>query len=935
MPDVTINNETIQVEEGITILKAAEKLGIHIPTLCSHKALSPYGACRVCLVEIKSERGSSIQTACTYPAQDGLVVETDTERVRRDRKIIIELMLARCPDSEEVKNLANEYGVDKVRIKVKDKDCTLCGLCVRMCNERMGRSAINFTGRGSKKEVVSPFGEPGDVCQVCGACVFVCPTGRIKLEDVSKNKPVPIPAEYNAGLVARSAVYISYPQAIPNIATIDERYCVHLKRGDCKICSEVCEADAVDYEQKEQDLDIDVGALILAPGYELFSPAEKVEYGYLKSPNIVTSLEFERILSASGPYKGHVLRPSDRQPPEKVAFIQCVGSRDSRHDYCSSVCCMYAIKEAIIAKEHDPHIKSTIFYMDIRSYGKEFERYYERAKEKYGVTFKRARVSDIKENGRNGSYSILYENESGKVMHEEFDLVVLSVGFQGHGRLRELGNKLGLPLNRHGFIASDSYTTIQTKFPGVYICGASQEPKDIPDTVVQASAAAAAVAENLSDCRFKEVKEKTYPPEIKFDIGVKRIGIFICHCGINIGGTVNVPETVEYAKTLPDVVHVEHNLYTCSQDTQIHIKEMIEKYKLNRVIVASCTPRTHEPLFQETIRETGLNRHLFSMANIRDQCSWVHMGMPLKATEKAKDLVRMAVSKVRLAEPLPRMLLDVTQKALVIGGGPAGMSSALSLANQGFPVDLVEKEGILGGNMNRVLYTLDGKETKGIVRKMIKDVEEHPQITVHMKAEIKEVQGFVGNYSTIISAGGNNEKEIKHGVAVIATGAGESIPQEYMFGQDKRIVTGLEFEKLLDNTSAEELPEKLIFIQCTGSREEDHMYCSKICCRETIKNALAFRRKKPWSLVYVLFRDIRSYGFSESYYRKAREAGIIFIQYDVSEKPRVSAHKEGLEVHVFDIQMGSILNLFDGGIRGVTAHEFEIACRLRAFAGTG
>ena len=455
MPFLTINNEKVKVEEGLTILNVADKMGIKIPTLCSHKALSPYGACRICLVELKNERGSSIQTSCTYPALDGLVIETDSERVIRNRKIIIELLLARCPDSEEIKNLADEYGVKEIRIKPKNKDCTLCGLCVRMCNERMGRSAINFKGRGSKKEVVSPFGEPGDICQVCGACVFVCPTGRIKLDEVSIKKPVPIPSEYNAGLITRPAVYIPYPQAIPNIATIDERYCVHLKRGDCKICSEMCEAGAVDYEQKEQDLSINVGALVLSPGYELYSPEEKVEYGYIKSPNIVTSLEFERILSATGPYKGHVLRPSDREPPDKIAFIQCVGSRDSQHDYCSSVCCMYAIKEAMIAKEHDPHISSTIFYMDIRSYGKEFERYYEQAKEKYGVIFKRARISDVKEFSSEERYTITYEDETGHLKHEDFDMVVLSIGFQGHGRLKELGEKIGLPLNRHGFISSD------------------------------------------------------------------------------------------------------------------------------------------------------------------------------------------------------------------------------------------------------------------------------------------------------------------------------------------------------------------------------------------------------------------------------------------------------------------------------------------------
>jgi heterodisulfide reductase subunit A len=387
--------------------------------------------------------------------------------------------------------------------------------------------------------------------------------------------------------------------------------------------------------------------------------------------------------------------------------------------------------------------------------------------------------------------------------------------------------------------------------------------------------------------------------------------VFICHCGINIGATVKVPEVVEYAKTLPFVAYSEANLYTCSQDTQAHIREMIEEHRLNRVVVASCTPRTHEPLFQETIREAGLNRHLFEMANIRDQCSWVHMGLSDEATEKAKDLMRMAVAKVRLAEPLPTITLDVTQSALVLGGGPAGMSAALSLADQGFAVDLIEKSGRLGGNLNSVLSTVEGRDTQPLAKDMCSRIEANEKITVHLESTIETVEGFVGQFKTTIGGNGKGSRLVEHGVTIIATGARESKPTEYLYGQDKRIVTGQEFEKLLHATPPEQLPGRAVFIQCVGSREEGHMYCSRVCCRESIKNALALKEKRPDADIYILFRDIRTYGFSESHYQRAREAGVTFLRYDAEAKPAVQKIGDKLKVTVKDLQSGETIELAD------------------------
>jgi heterodisulfide reductase subunit A-like polyferredoxin/siroheme synthase (precorrin-2 oxidase/ferrochelatase) len=698
--------------------------------------------------------------------------------------------------------------------------------------------------------------------------------------------------------------------------------------SECLQCITACKAEAIDHHMEDRLVELNAGAILIAAGCDRVDLSRLSHLGYGKYPDVVTSIQFERILSASGPYGGHIQRPSDGKLPKKVAFIQCVGSREpaSGNPHCSSVCCMYAIKESVIAKEHEHEIEPTIFYMDIRAYGKDFDRYYERAKNEYGIRFKRARVSGVARDEQTGRLVLEYEDDSAKVAHEEFDLTVLSIGFQGSGRLRGLADSLGLPLNEHGFIATASHDPVQTKVPGIFICGPAQEPKDIPETVMQASAGAAAAAEVLAGSRWLEVKEKTYPPEKAVAGQPPRVGVFVCHCGINIGGTVRVPEVVEYAKSLRDVVYAEDNLYTCSQDTQAHIRDMIAEHSLNRVVVASCTPRTHEPLFQETIREAGLNRHLFEMANIRDQCSWIHMGQSAEATEKAKDLLRMAVAKVRLVEPLPVIPLDVRQSALVVGGGPAGMSAALSLANQDFAVDLVEREARLGGHLNEVLTDIDGRETSELLTRLVEEIGRHRNITVHLESQIQAVEGFVGQYKTTLLGNGTGGRQIQHGVAIIATGARESVPQGYLYGQDERIMTGLQFERLLKDRPDEGLPGRVVFIQCVGSREEGHLYCSRVCCGESVKNALVLKKRKPEAEVYVLFRDMRTYGFAELAYQEAREAGIIFLRYEAEAKPEVAIKKAHLAVSLKDIQSGEQLVIRD-------PEAVVLAARIDAEAG--
>jgi heterodisulfide reductase subunit A-like polyferredoxin len=672
--------------------------------------------------------------------------------------------------------------------------------------------------------------------------------------------------------------------------------------SECLECIKVCEAKAIDHGMKDEQLEIEVGSIILSPGFDEFEPSLKSEYGYGRFPNVVSSIEFERFLSASGPFKGQVLRSSDQKHPKRIAWIQCVGSRDPHigKGYCSSVCCMYATKEAVIAKEHAPEIEATIFFMDMRAYGKDFDKYIERAKKEYGVRYIRSRVSHIKEDPKTNNLTIHYETEEGEMVSEEFDLIVLSVGLEPPRSHKEIANIFGIDLNDYGFAKTSIFGPLQTSKPGIFVSGVFSGPKDVPETVAQASAVAAEASTLLTEARGTLVTEKEYIPEKNVNYQGPRIGAFICHCGINIGGVVDVPAVVEYAKTLPHVVHAEGNLYTCSQDTQDQMKKMIEEHQLNRVVVASCTPRTHEPLFQDTIREAGLNRYLFDMANIRDQCSWVHMTQPKDATQKAKDLVRMAVAKAALLDPLPTQMVEMNQKALVIGGGLAGMTAAKKIAEAGYEVYLVEKQPHLGGKARVIYYTLDGDDVQSKLKDLTRKVEKNPRIHLMTESAIEKIDGFVGNFKTEVRVNGE-VKKIDHGVIIVATGAEEYRPKEFRYGQDARVILQKELEEriALHPQSLKAL-KNVVMIQCVGSRNDERPYCSRICCSEAIKNALKLKSINPEVNIYILYRDIRTYGFKEDYYEKAREAGVLFIRYEPEGEPRLETGGDGLQVVVHE-----------------------------------
>lgn len=689
--------------------------------------------------------------------------------------------------------------------------------------------------------------------------------------------------------------------------------------SECLQCEAVCKKKAVEHGQKEKWEELNVGSIILAPGYELFDAERAGEYGYGYYANVVTSIEFERILSSTGPSQGHVVRPSDHQAPLKIAFIQCVGSRDCEREgspYCSSICCMYSTKEAIIAREHDPNIEPTIFYLDMRSYGKNFDKYVEAAKQA-GVRYVRAMISRVEEDPVTKNLTIQYYDGQ-RIVREEFNLVVLAVGVRPPKEAAELARVCGIELNTYGFALTQELNPVATGRDGIYVAGVFQGPRDIPETVVNASAAAAYAGAALSPARNTMVKPKEYPPEKDVSQEEPRVGVFICHCGINIAGVVDVKAVVEFARQLPGVVYAEDNLYTCSQDTLKKIQEAIHEHNLNRIVVASCTIRTHQPLFREALREAGLNQFYFEMANIRDQCSWVHRNEPRQATEKAKDLVRMAVAKVKTHEALHLHPVPVVPRALIIGGGVAGLTAALGLVEQGYEAYLVEQEAELGGYARNLRFTLEGTDIQAFIQDLIARANSHPRIRIFTNSRLEDFGGHQGHFITTISQGEPGREHVRrtfqleHGVVIIATGSQELTTSEYLLGQDDRVITNTRLEQMLASGQWNAQADKqIVFIQCVGSREPERMYCSRTCCAQTLKNALRIKELNPEAKVYVLYRDIRTYGFMEDYYRLAREKGILFIQYDLERKPVVRKRDIGLlEVEVQDPSSGKKLLLW-------------------------
>jgi len=753
--------------------------------------------------------------------------------------------------------------------------------------------AGNFTLSLNKKaRAVDP-----QKCVSCGICAEKC--------------PVKIPDPFNSEMNERKAAYMAYPQAVPSVYTIDKAHCRFFNTGKCRICERLCPAGAIQFDEEDESIHLETGAVILAGGFEPFDASLKAEYGWGRWPNVITSLEFERMLSATGPTGGRITRISDNKTPASIAWIQCVGSRDSHigQDYCSSVCCMYAVKQALMTKEHDSLTETTVFYNDIRAHGKGFDRFYERAMYTDNVRFIKSIPSRVVPNPEDDTLQLTYVSPQHDIVEQNYDLIVLSVGLCHSSSAKKLAKMMGLKLNDYGFCLADPLERVSTSREGIYVCGVSQGPKDIPDSVQQGSSASARAMLLLSDVRDSLIEEPVCREERNILGEEPRLGVYICHCGINIAGVVDVEAVADYARTLPNVVYADHCLFACSTDQLEEMKKTVSEYSLNRVVVASCSPRSHEPLFRETLRRAGLNPYLFEQANIREQDSWVHRSDPEAATRKAKDLVRMSVSRARLLKPLPEATYHVVQRALIIGGGLAGLTAAMTVAEQGFEAVLVEMTSELGGNARTLYATEDGAEPSQYVQELIRKVEKEPLITVYLEAEVAETLGACGDFSTRILVK-DEAAEIRHGVTIIATGGEEYSPVEYHYEDHPRVISQKEFESLLFNAPEEAAKwRNVVMIQCVGSREPESLYCSRVCCTAAVKNSLKLKSMHPETHISILYRDIRTFGLREIYYREAREKGVRFFQYHRDKKPDVIPDGNNLMIDVFDQQLQSPVQL--------------------------
>ncbi len=747
-------------------------------------------------------------------------------------------------------------------------------------------------GRFSTRVEIQPRYVNAEKCIACGACSEKCPK---KVLD-----------GFNGELSTRKAAYLTFPQAVPLKYALDPENCLYLTRGRCGLCKKICPTEAIDFDQQPEIRELSVGALVLAGGFELALTHGHGEYGFDRYRNVVSSLQYERILSATGPYGGHIRRPSDGKTPARVAWIQCVLSRDPSRGrpFCSSVCCMHAAKQAVLTRQHHPETDATIYFMDVRAHGKGFDSYIDRAREHYGVRYRRSMISQVYLNPENDNLVIeTFDHHLGRKVEEEYEMVVLSSGFKPTKDFSDLAKMLELEMNPYGFVATEFDRPVFTSSPGIFVCGSAETPKDIPETVIQAGAAAAAASALISDARGQDIVVEPPPRETAID-PEPRIGIFVCHCGTNIAGVVDIPRVVNYVKKLPHVAYAADFMFSCSNDTLNQLVALIQEHRLNRVVVAACSPRTHEPLFRGALREAGLNPYLFELASIRDQCSWVHGDDPAKATRKSMDLIRASAARAARLEPLTDPSFEVCKDGLVIGGGIGGMTAALTIADQGYSVHLVEKEAELGGFARDLTETLEGNSPAGMIRLLKERVVNHRHIRLYTNSRLTDHGGHMGAFSgTIRQADGTDWRKhrIDYGAVIVATGGQAYEPREYLYGQDPRVMTQVQLARRLKKEPhwARSL-KSIAMIQCVGSRNEHFTFCSRVCCSAAVKNSIRIKELNPAARVTVLYRDVRTFGFKELYYLQARRSGVLFFRFIPQAPPVVSGTHDHLKVDFTD-----------------------------------
>jgi heterodisulfide reductase subunit A2 len=733
------------------------------------------------------------------------------------------------------------------------------------------------------------------LCTACGEC----------------QRRYPECVNFNPGLDHRAPTCMRYPQVTPQAFSIDMPKCT-----DPHGLEACCPAGAIRLNEGEQKMQMRLAAIVLAPGAEIFNPSSLDYFSYGKDPDVLTSMDYERIMSASGPTQGNLTRPSDGRVPQKVAWITCVGSRGLQKgaaSYCSSACCMFTLKEAIVTKERfQDSIETTVFYMDMRTFGKDYERYYERSRDEYGVRMVRSRPHSVIRKPGSESLTIAFcpVNES-LLREEDFDMVVLATGFRVSEEVRATADMIGIALNTHNFAQTSSFDPVATSRPGIYVCGMFEGPKDIPETMIQASAAACRAAQHTPQVADSEEDPDVYPPQRDVSGEEPRIGVFICDCGENIGGLVNVTELATYASGLPNVALAEAVGHGCSRESLARIQAAVSEQGINRVVIGGCSPRTHEIKFQEILRRAGLNKYLLEIANLRDQDTWVHLDRPAEAGVKARQLVHAAVAAVKQARPLTDYTLPINRNVLVVGGGVAGMTAALRIADQGFQVFLAERRSVLGGVAGLIQRTLEGEDVQAFVKDLIQRTQSHANIQVITNAFIVDHGGMPGMFKTGMQVGPQMfYRQISHGATILATGALPNRPAGYLLGEHAAVMTQLDADGVIHGQPERAKQwENVVMIQCVGSRCTDNPNCSRVCCQSAIKNALHLLELNPEARIFVLYRDMRTYGFQEDYYLKAREKGVIFVQYEPEAPPHTEAAGPQVDVTFKDPILGRAITL--------------------------
>ncbi|MCB9419521.1 MAG: CoB--CoM heterodisulfide reductase iron-sulfur subunit A family protein [Ardenticatenaceae bacterium] len=751
-----------------------------------------------------------------------------------------------------------------------------------------------------------------DRCINCDNCAQVC--------------PIELPDSYQLGMIKRKAAYKVAARAAPDAYLIDRGpYC-----DDCGLCVEVCPTQAIDLNEQPRLFSVHVGAIILALGFKVYDAGGLEELGYGRYPNVIDAMQYERLASRSGPTEGIVKRPSDQTAPRSIAWLQCIGSRDQENTFCSSICCMYATKEAMLAKQRlGDAIDCTIFIMDERAFNKEYSTYFAKARQQYGIHYRRCRVSAIREAPGSSNLNVHYASPDGQLAQEQFEMVVLATGLQPPDSARHFTNMLDLGLNEHGFCETHKFTPLQTTHSGVFVCGAFSSPKEISETIIDASGAAAEVMrllnEQLNTYQYSREwpfhAQNNLPPERDVTAESPRIGVFVCTCGGTMTQLLDMHLLVNQARQWPHVALAEVTDLACFPETIAHIQETIHQQGLNRVVIAGCSSRTHESLFQRAIRQTGLNPYLLELVNLRDQCFHVHGRCGQKpsdhilANRKAAEMVRLAVGRAALAQPVHKQKITSRSTALIIGGGVSGMTAALAIADSGYDVNLVERSDVLGGHLQDMYYVAEGENPRRLGRDLVNRIRAHQHVNVYINTKVIHHGGQVGRFwadlRTTHPDGSTEIFRIEHGVTIVATGGRENRNHPWL--NLPGVITQEDLEEMVVHHPEEIAALKnVVMIQCVQS-EGAPEYCSRICCTNTMKNAIRLKLFNPACHVTVLYKNIVTYGFREKYYTEARRLGIVFIRYADAQPPQVELtgveQNRQLHVRVYDLTLNRWLSL--------------------------